>query len=277
VSGEPRVEVLEDPEATSRAAATAIADALAAAVAERGRADWVTTGGSTPVGIYRELAVAPLRDAVPWHAVNVWWGDDRFVPRDHPLSNVLPLDQVLISAAARAGLSGTGEYAVDVDLGTEPGVTLPVANIHAPRMSEAIASGAGTEWVAEEYADRIRDAGLPTREGFPIFDVVLVGIGPDGHVLSVFPGSPLFDSEAWVSPVPAPTHVEPHVARVSLNPRILEVARLPMVVAHGPGKAAILASVLGGERDVRLWPAQLARRDGAIWFVDRAAAAALPG
>jgi len=277
VSGEPRVEVLEDPEATSRAAATAIADALAAAVAERGRADWVTTGGSTPVGIYRELAVAPLRDAVPWHAVNVWWGDDRFVPRDHPLSNVLPLDQVLISAAARAGLSGTGEYAVDVDLGTEPGVTLPVANIHAPRMSEAIASGAGTEWVAEEYADRIRDAGLPTREGFPIFDVVLVGIGPDGHVLSVFPGSPLFDSEAWVSPVPAPTHVEPHVARVSLNPRILEVARLPMVVAHGPGKAAILASVLGSERDVRRWPAQLARRDGAVWFVDRAAAAALPG
>jgi 6-phosphogluconolactonase len=277
VSGEPRIEVLDDPEATSRAAATAIAEALAAAVRERGRADWVTTGGSTPVGIYRELAVAPLRDAVPWHAVNVWWGDDRFVPRDHPLSNVLPLDQVLVSSAARAGLSGTGEYAVDVDLGTEPGVTLPVSNIHAPRMGEAIASGAGLEWVAEEYADRIRDAGLPTADGLPIFDIVLVGIGPDGHVLSVFPGSPLLDSKAWVSAVPAPTHVEPHVARVSLNPRILELARLPMVVAHGAGKAAILTTVLGGERDVRKWPAQLARRDGAVWFLDRAAAANLPG
>lgn len=277
MSGEPRVEVLDDPEATSRAAASAIADALAAAVRERGRADWVTTGGSTPVGIYRELAVAPLRDAVPWHAVNVWWGDDRFVPRDHPLSNVLLLDQVLVSASARAGLSGTGEYAVDVDLGTEPGVTLPVSNIHAPRMGEAIASGAGLEWVAEEYADRIRDAGLTTEDGFPVFDIVLVGIGPDGHVLSVFPGSPLFDSEAWASAVPAPTHIEPHVARVSLHPRILELARLPMVVAHGAGKAEILASVLGGERDVRKWPAQLARRDGAVWFLDRAAAAALPG
>jgi len=277
VSAEPRVEVLDDPEATSRAAASAVAEALAAAVRERGRADWVTTGGSTPVGIYRELAVAPLRDAVPWHAVNVWWGDDRFVPRDHPLSNVLPLDQVLVSAAARAGLSGTGEYAVDVDLGTEPGVGLPSSNIHAPRMSEAIASGAGLDWVATEYADRIRDAGLPTAEGFPIFDVVLVGIGPDGHVLSVFPGSPLFDSEAWASAVPAPTHVEPHVARVSLQPRILELARLPILVAHGAGKAAILATVLGGERDVRRWPAQLARRDGAVWFVDKAAAAALPG
>ena len=214
---------------------------------------------------------------MPWHAVNVWWGDDRFVPRDHPLSNVLPLDQVLVSSAARAGLSGTGEYAVDVDLGTEPGVTLPVSNIHAPRMGEAIASGAGLEWVAEEYADRIRDAGLPTADGLPIFDIVLVGIGPDGHVLSVFPGSPLLDSKAWVSAVPAPTHVEPHVARVSLNPRILELARLPMVVAHVAGKAAILTTVLGGERDVRKWPAQLARRDGAVWFLDRAAAANLPG
>ena len=106
---------------------------------------------------------------------------------------------------------------------------------------------------------------------------MLVGIGPDGHVLSEFPGSPLFDSEAWASAVPAPTHIEPHVARVSLHPRILELARLPIVVAHGTAKAAILATVLGGERDVRRWPAQLARRDGAVWFVDKAAAAALPG
>jgi 6-phosphogluconolactonase len=184
VSGEPRIEVLPDPEATSRAAAAAIAEALAEAVARRGRADWATTGGSTPVGIYRELAVAPLRDQVPWYAVHVWWGDDRFVPRDHPLSNVLPLDQVLISASARAGLSGTGEYAVDVDLGVEPGVSLPAANIHAPQMSDAIGASAGPDWVAEQYADRIRDAGLPAAEdGFPILDIVLVGVGADGHVL----------------------------------------------------------------------------------------------
>ena len=278
MSGEPRIEVLPDPEATSRAAAQAIAEALREAVERRGRADWATTGGSTPVGIYRELAIAPLRDEVPWHAVNVWWGDDRFVPRDHPLSNVLPLDQVLVSAAARAGLSGTGAYAVDVDLGTEPGVPLPVANIHAPRMGEAIASASGPEWVATQYADRLRDAALPASDdGFPILDVVLVGMGTDGHVLSVFPGSPLFDAEAWVVAVPAPEHIEPHVARVSLHPRILEVARLPMVVAHGAGKAETIAAVLRGERDVRRWPAQLARRDGAFWFLDRAAAASLPG
>lgn len=277
MSGEPRIEVLPDPEATSRAAATAIAEALAAAVAQRGRADWATTGGSTPVGIYRELAVAPLRDQVPWHAVHVWWGDDRYVPRDHPLSNVLPLDQVLVSAAAHAGLSGTGEYGVDVERGSEPGVPLPVANIHAPRMSDAIGAAAGPGWAATEYADRLHDAGLPASvDGFPILDIVLVGVGADGHVLSVFPGSPLFDAEAWVAPVPAPTHIEPHVARISLHPRMLELARLPIVVAHGAGKAEIMAAVLSGERDVRRWPAQLARRDGAAWFLDRAAAAALP-
>ena len=277
MTGEPRIEVLADPEATSRAAAEAIADALIDAVAQRGRADWATTGGSTPVGIYRELSVAPLRDVVPWQAVNVWWGDDRYVPRDHPWSNALPLDEVLVSAAARGSLSGTGEYPIDVEEGLEPGVPLPVANIHAPRMGDAIGLAAGPEWAAEEYADRLRDAGLPASDdGFPILDIALVGVGPDGHVMSVFPGSALFDSEAWVSAVPAPTHVEPHVARISLHPRMLEVARLPIVVAHGAGKATALASVLGDERDVRRWPAQLARREGALWFLDRAAASELP-
>jgi len=276
MSDEPRIEVLADPEATSRAAAAAIADALVDAVARRGRADWATTGGSTPVGIYRELSVAPLRDRVPWHAVNVWWSDERYVPRDHPLSNVLQLDQVLVSAAARAGLSGTGEYAVDVETGAEPGVPLPAANIHAPRMGDAIGLAAGPEWAATEYADRLRDAGLPaSKDGVPIMDVELLGAGVDGHVMSVFPGSALFDSDAWVAAVPAPTHIEPHVARISLNPRFLAAARLPMVVAHGAGKAEIMATLLGDERDVRRWPAQLVRRRGAVWFLDRAAASKL--
>jgi len=276
-SGEPRIEILPDADATSHAAAEAIATALRNAVEARGRADWATTGGSTPVGIYRELAAAPHRDEVPWSRVHVWFGDDRYVPRDHPLSNVLPLDQVLLSASARAGLSGTGEYGVDVDLGIEPGVPMPAANVHAPPMSEGIGAAAGVDWVAAQYAGRLRDAGLPvTHDGFPILDVVLVGVGTDGHVLSAFPGSPLFDSAEWVSGVPAPTHIEPHVARVSLHPRILAAARLPMVVAHGIGKAAILASVLGSERDERRWPAQVARREGAAWFLDRAAAGSLP-
>jgi 6-phosphogluconolactonase len=277
MSGEPTIRVFDDAAATSLAAAEAIAAALTEAADGRGRADWATTGGSTPLGIYRELAIAPLRDEVPWQAVHVWWGDDRFVPRDHPLSNVLPLDQVLLSTAARAGLSGTGADAVEVDLGIEPGAPLAVGNVHAPPMSRAIGLATGVGSVAMDYEAELRAADLEVAEsGFPIFDVMLVGIGADGHVLSVFPNSPLFDGSAWVSAVPAPEHIEPHVARVTLHPRILDAARLPIVVAHGAGKAAILASVLGLERDERRWPAQVARRDGAIWFLDREAAADLP-
>lgn len=278
MTGEPRIEVLDDPAACSDAAAHAIARALVDAVDRRGRADWATTGGSTPVGIYQVLAAAPHRDEVPWQQVQIWWGDDRYVPRDHPLSNVLPLDQVLLSASARGGLSGTGADAADVEAGLEPGIWLPPAHVHAPAMTRAIADGSGLDAAVSAYEAELRASGPPVAEsGVPAFDVILLGIGPDGHVLSVFPGSPLVDNtEAWVAAVPAPTHVEPHVPRLSLTPRILAAAGSVIVVVHGAAKAAILASVLGPERDERRWPAQLARRENATWFLDRAAAAELP-
>lgn len=278
MTGEPRIEVLDDAAACSDAAAHTIARGLVAAVERRGRADWATTGGSTPVGIYQVLATAPHRDEVPWQRVHVWWGDDRYVPRDHPLSNVLPLDQVLLSASARAGLSGSGADAADIELGHEPGIWLPPAHVHAPQMNRAIADGSGLEAAVAAYDAELRADGPPVGDaGVPAFDVVLLGIGSDGHVLSVFPGSPLLDDrERWVAAVPAPTHIEPHVPRLSLTPRILAAAGTVVVVAHGAGKGAVLASVLGPARDERRWPAQLARRENAIWFLDRAAAAELP-
>lgn len=255
MTNEPTLRIFADPDAASRAAAEAIALALREAVEERGRADWATTGGSTPVGIYRALAAPPLAGLVPWTGVHVWWGDDRYVRRDDELSNVRPLVDEL-----------------------RPHVSLADANVHEMGMDVAIAADAGPESAAAAYERALRAAGLPqTDDGFPILDVVLVGVGGDGHVLSAFPGSALFDTSAWVSAVPAPTHIEPHVARVSLHPRILQAAGLPMVVAHGAGKAAILATVLGPERDVRRWPVQVARFAGAVWYLDRAAAASLPG
>lgn len=278
MNGEPRIQVLDDPDACSDAAAHEIARALDDAVDRRGRADWATTGGSTPVGIYQVLASKPHRDEVPWERIHVWWGDDRYVPRDHPYSNVLPLDQVLLSASARAGLSGSGADAVEVELGLEPGIWMPPEQVHAPPMTRAIADGSGLDAAVAAYEAELRAAGLPVDDAaMPIFDVVLLGIGPDGHLLSVFPGSPVLgEAEAWVAAVPAPTHVEPHVARLTLNPRIVAAARAVVVVVHGEGKASILASVLGSERDERRWPAQLARGGNATWFLDRAAAAQLP-
>jgi 6-phosphogluconolactonase len=273
---EPAVVVLADPDAVSRAAAERFSAAAVAGVSARGRADIATTGGSTPVGIYGQLAVPPLRDAVPWDEVHVWFGDDRYVPRDHPYSNILPVDQVLLAAAALAGLSGTGATGVDVEIGIEPGAPMPPGNVHPFPCSRAIAEGLGAAWCAAAYADTLRAAVPADEAGWPVFDLVLLGIGPDGHLLSVFPGSPALASTELALPIPAPTHVEPHVERLTLNPKILDVAREVLVVSHGPGKADIMATVFGDVRDPARWPAQLVRRAGVTWLMDAAAAGRLP-
>ena len=95
--------VLPTADAVSEAAAAEIVGALVTAIAERGVAHWSTTGGSACPGIYRHLRVPPLRDLVDWSRVHVWWGDDRFVPADDPLSNVLPLEELLLAADGGGG------------------------------------------------------------------------------------------------------------------------------------------------------------------------------
>ncbi len=255
VTGE-RIVVARDADDAARLAAEQIAGSLAAAVAARGRADWATTGGSAAPAIYRHLTAAPLRDVVPWSEVHVWWGDDRYVPRDHPLSNVKPLDDILLDA--------------------EHGVAIPLEHLHPFRTGESIGAGWDAAWTADALANELRTADLPTAQGLPVLDLIVVGIGSDGHLLSVFPGSEAFDSSALALAIPAPTHIEPHVQRVTLNPALLGVAGEVLAVATGAGKAAILAEVFGAEIDPRRLPAQLARRPGATWILDPAAAARLP-
>ncbi len=265
---EPEILVFPDQAAGAIEAAGRVAASLADAVAARGRADWATTGGSTPVAIYRRLAARPLVNAIPWADVHVWWGDDRYVPRDHPLSNVKPFEDVLLDVSdAEEGTAGAG-YA---------GVPLPAENVHPFRTGEAIGRGAGAAWCAAALADELRAAGLPEREGWPVFDLMLLGVGPDGHVLSVFPGSSALDAPELALAIPAPTHVEPHVERVTLNPAVIGVARQVIVVVAGAEKAEVVADIFGPERDFRQWPAQLARREGAVWILDEAAASRLPG
>jgi 6-phosphogluconolactonase len=273
---EPAVIVLPDPDAVSLAAAERFATAAVVGVKERGRADIATTGGSTPVGIYSQLAVPPLRDAVPWDGVHMWFGDDRYVPRDHPQSNVLPVDQVLLGASARAGLSGTGAFGADIFLGVEPGAPMPAENVHPFPCGQAIAEALGAGWCAAAYAEAIRAAVPADADGWPIFDLVLLGIGPDGHLLSVFPSSPALTASELGMAIPAPTHVEPHVERVTLNPRFINAGRDVVVVSHGAAKAEIMATVFGDVRDPARWPAQLVRRAGVTWLLDAAAAARLP-
>jgi 6-phosphogluconolactonase len=272
----PSVVVLPDPEAASASAAEEIATALSAAVGARGRAHLGATGGSASAGLYRHLADSPLRERVPWDAVDIWFGDDRFVPRDHPLSNVLPVDQVLLRAAAYTGQSGGGDSGVDIERGFDPGVLLPVSHVHPFPCGVAIAEGRGAAWCAEDYGEQVRARVPLDDDGWPAFDLLLLGIGPDGHLLSVFPGSPALTSRELALAIPAPTHVEPHVERVTLNPAILGAAGDLVAVVVGSAKAEGLGEVFGPTLDPARWPAQLALRAGATWILDRAAAAGLP-
>lgn len=252
---EARITIEVDEDAANHAAARHIARSLVAAVASRGRADWATTGGSAAPGIYRHLADAPLRDQIPWADVHIWWGDDRFVPRDDPLSNVKPLDDILCA---------------------NPDIPLPVGNLHPFRNGEALEAGRDASSVARLLAADLADAGLAVADGFPVLDLILLGVGGDGHILSVFPGSAALDATEWALAIPAPSHIEPHVARVTMNPSVVRVAQDVLVVAAGAGKAAILADILGPTRDERRWPAQIARHEHATWILDEAAAARLP-
>jgi 6-phosphogluconolactonase len=273
---EPDVRILADDEAVARAAAERVAATLIRAVEQHGRADFATTGGTTPVGIYRHLGLPPLRDAVPWRDVHIWFGDDRYVPRDHPLSNVRLVDQALLAGAAFTGQSGTGSSGIDVEIGRDAGVVMPPEQVHPFPCAVAIGEARGAAWCATTYAEEVRAAVRLDGAGWPSFDLVLVGIGPDGHVLSVFPGSPALTSSQLALAVAAPSHVEPHVERVTLNPAILGAAGDLLAVTTGTAKAGALGAIFGPERDPSRWPAQLARRAGATWFVDEAAAARLP-
>ena len=278
--GEPEVRIVATPDAAFELAAGLVADALVAAVGRRGRADWATTGGSTAPGIYSRLAAVRQRGHVPWESVHVWWGDDRYVPRDHPLSNVLPLDATLVGYGGFSGQSGTGESGIDIAAGLEPGALLPAENVHPIPVGEAIGEARDPAWAAARYDAELHAAAsagtLDVAEGWPVFDLVLVGLGPDGHLLSVFPGSDAWGAKAWAVAVAAPTHVEPHVARVTLHPRVLDAARQVLVVAVGDSKAEPVGRALTEPADVRTLPAQAARRAGATWVLDAAAAARLP-
>ncbi len=257
--GEPELVVENDLAGAAAAAAERIAAALMAAVERRGRADFCTTGGSITIPLYRLLASPPLCDSLPWSQIHVWWGDDRYVPRGHPESNVTALDDVLLGGAP-------GER------GSAP---LPFTNIHPFPTDRSIAEYHDNKWCADRYAEEMARHLALAEGNWPVFDLILVGVGDDGHVLSVFPDSPALGKMDWTMGIPAPSHIGPHLPRMTVNPRLLEASPV-LVVTWGDKKAEPLGHVFGEVRDERRWPVQRTRRTGAVWIVDEAAAANIP-
>jgi 6-phosphogluconolactonase len=237
-AGEPKLIVVTDAEALAHAAAERV---MARIAANPARIAICLTGGSSPKKLYQLLGSDARRGMIPWSRVHWFIGDERFVPAGDPLNNM---------AAARAAfLDGNA----------------PPANIHP------IPTGTGgPDQSADAYASELQAFYGAGRldAARPLFDVVLMGVGPDGHTASLFPGYPAVDeTKRWVVGVPE-ANVAPFVPRVSLTLPALASCREMLFEIAGHDKQAILTRLLNGES----LPAARARSNGeTIWLVDQAA------
>jgi 6-phosphogluconolactonase len=239
--------VASGPDALARTSADLVIAALAGALGERGRAHLALTGGSSASGLYRELRSRPRVGAVDWSRVHLWFGDDRVVPLDHADSN---------AGLARRELLGEG------------GVPVPAANVHVMLAGVDTAADDAGALAAAGYSAALASL-TPWVDGVPVLDVLLLGMGPDGHILSVFPGSAALEPGAGVVlPIPAPTHIGPSVPRVTLHPAVVAAARWVLLVVGGTAKAPIVAEVLEGDPPIERYPARVARIDTATWLLD---------
>lgn len=267
--------VLPTADELARAAADRTIESLARGIADHGVAHVALTGGSTCVLLYRELGQPERRAQIDWQHVHLWWGDERMVPLDHPQSNAGLANRLLLDIGPLSGESGEGDDGADVESGVLTGLIIDADNVHPVPVAEALGSPDAAARAAAAYAAEIGHRLPKNATGTPTFDVILSGIGPDGHLMSVFPGSPALAPDAPIAMgIPAPQHVEPHLPRVTLSTRLLPAARQVIVMATGAGKAAIIHDVLGAQRYPERWPVQSALLPNAVWLIDREAAAA---
>jgi 6-phosphogluconolactonase len=229
---------VSDAEALAKTAADRI---LARIAANRGRVAICLTGGSSPRQLYQLLATERYRSRIPWDRVHWFIGDERFVPADDPLNNMGTARRLFLDSYA------------------------PASNIHPIPTDTANLHEAARRYESELQSFHGADRLDSTR---PLFDVVLMGVGPDGHTASLFPDYPaLEETDRWVVGVPE-AHVEPFVPRVTLTLPALGSCREMLFEVSGSDKRAILTRVLDGE-DL---PANRAHSTGeTIWLVDKAA------
>jgi 6-phosphogluconolactonase len=220
-----------------------------------GRFTVALSGGSTPRAMFSLLAEAPFADTVPWASIYFFWGDERCVPPDHADSNYRMARETLL---AKVPVPAENVFRIPAEL-PEP------------------------ERAAQEYAETLRGffarqpsaSGTAPLAGFPRFDLIFLGMGPDGHTASLFPGTAALGvSDQTV----VANYVEKFKAhRVTLTAPAINNARNVTFVVAGPDKAEALAEVLEGEHRPELYPSQLIHphHGSLLWMVDEAAAARL--
>lgn len=247
----PGVYTATDPERLAGVVASALTARLAEAQAKNGTASLVLTGGGIGTAVLAHmsgLAPVPARAPVNWSAVDVWWSDERFVPADHPQRNELSARQALLDW-----------------------VGIPDQRVHPMP-----ASGVGfmhPEDAAAWYADQL-GAAAPAGCPLPRFDVLLLGVGPEGHVASIFPGSSTArDDRAVVAvrncPKPPPT-------RLTMTFSTINTAGEVWLIAAGRTKAQAVAAALSGADPLSVPAAGVHGTGATRWWLDAGAASELP-
>jgi 6-phosphogluconolactonase len=227
------------PEALADAVASHVVSLAVDAISATGRFTLALSGGSTPRAAYTRLATDDLARQVEWSLVHVLWGDERCVPPDDPRSNYRMAKEALLDR-----------------------VPIPPNQVYRIRGEDE------PQEAAADYEDELRSLNGS-------LDLVLLGLGEDGHTASLFPGQPaIHEVEYWVMAVPAPTG---DMWRITLTPAVLNLAGNVTFVVSGGTKAQRLAEVLEGPFNPDLLPAQAIRprQGGLTWMVDEAAAAQL--
>jgi 6-phosphogluconolactonase len=235
---EPRLVVVADEAALARAAAEHVVEAAHEALAARDRFDLALAGGSTPKAAYQLLAAPPLRESLDWSKVRFFFGDERCVPPGDPQSN----------------------YKMAYDALLAP---LGIAPEHVFRMRGEDDPASAARAYAASLVEQLGST--------PVLDLVMLGMGPDGHTASLFPGSdPFTDDETLVR---APYVQKFGTYRITLTPRAINAARSIAVAVAGTAKAEALRDVLEGPYDPLRRPVQVLRHGAGslTWLVDRAA------
>jgi len=234
-----------DQTALSQAGADYWLEQAQQAIAQRGVFHVALTGGSTPQSLYRLLAKREMAEKVDWPCVHIFIGDERYVAHDHPDSNFAMAKDCLLDHVA-----------------------IPDGNIHpVPTYYEHAREA------AEEYAELLRTIVPATTGQAPQLDLIMLGMGEDGHTASLFPATDILQEQDKTM---AAVYVEKLASwRVSMTYPTLNQARQVMVLVSGEGKAGILAHVLQKDSDA-IYPIQAVLPVGEMhWFVDHAAASKL--
>lgn len=235
--------IYDNFELLSQAAAGLFVQQARQAVQDHGRFSVALSGGHTPRRTYELLAQPPFQERVPWQQVDVFWGDERCVSPDDPLSNQRMARQALLDH-----------------------VPIPPEQIHPITCTRAPREAAG------QYEALLHDffAGRP-----PGFDLVFLGLGENGHTASLFPDMPVLDErKRWAAEVYV---AEQSLYRVTLTAPLINQAAVVMFLVAGASKAGVLKAVLEGPSDPHRLPAQLIQpADGQLhWLVDREASSLL--